>query len=52
VIPAGEALILESYMPDQGLIFSDGIEADYITFNAGAIARVRVAEQKTTLVVG
>jgi NAD kinase len=52
VIPAGEELILESHMPDQGLIFSDGIEADYITFNAGAVARVRVAEQKTTLVVG
>jgi hypothetical protein len=52
VIPAGEALLLESYMPDHGLIFSDGVEADYVAFNAGAIASIRVATQKTNLVVG
>lgn len=52
VIPEGEELILESYMPDQGVIFSDGVEADYVGFNSGAIARVGIAKQKTNLVIG
>jgi hypothetical protein len=47
ILPAGEALIVESHIPDQGLIFSDGIEADYLAFNSGAIAHIRVAERKT-----
>lgn len=51
VLPAGEELLLESHIPDQGIIFSDGVEADYLTFNSGAIARIRVAERKTLLVV-
>jgi NAD kinase len=52
VISPEEELVLESYMPDQGVIFSDGIEADYLAFNAGAIARIRIAERKTSLVLG
>jgi NAD kinase len=50
-LSAGEELILESHIPDQGTIFSDGVEADYLTFNSGSIARIRVAERKTRLVV-
>jgi hypothetical protein len=38
-------------MPDQGVIFSDGVEADYVAFNSGAIATVRIAQQKTNLVI-
>jgi hypothetical protein len=45
-------LILESQIPDQGVIFSDGVEADYLTFNSGAIAKVQIAERKTFLVIG
>lgn len=51
VIAPGEALVLESLMPDQGLIFSDGVEADYLAFNAGAIARIQIADRKTKLVL-
>jgi hypothetical protein len=51
VFYANEELIIESHIPDQGLIFSDGIETDYLAFNSGAIAHIRVAERKTRLVV-
>ena len=44
-------LVLESHTPENGVIFSDGVEADYVSFNSGAIARVRVAGKKTNLVV-
>lgn len=29
-------LIVTSHMADNGVIFSDGIEADYLTFTAGS----------------
>ena len=43
-------LIVESYMPANGVIFSDGIEADYLQFNSGAIAEISIAEQKAKIV--
>lgn len=48
----GEEITLESLMPSGGVIFSDGMEADFLEFNSGAIAHVRAAEQKARLVVG
>jgi len=45
-------LVLESRMPENGVIFSDGIEADYLKFNAGSIARITVATKKGHLVQG
>jgi hypothetical protein len=39
-------------MEHGGVIFSDGIEADYLAFNAGAVATVALAAKKTRLVVG
>jgi NAD kinase len=51
VVTAESELVLESRTPENGVIFSDGVEADYVNFNSGAIARVRVAEKKTNLVV-
>ncbi len=45
-------LLLESHIPQGGVIFSDGVELDYLDFNAGAVATVQVAEVKTNLVVG
>jgi hypothetical protein len=47
----GESLRLESRMPEEGVIFSDGVEADHLAFNAGAIAQIRIAGRKTRLVV-
>lgn len=43
-------LNLESHMPAHGVIFSDGIEKDYITFNSGSIAKIGIAEQKAMIV--
>ncbi len=43
-------LELESFMPNNGIIFSDGIEADHMKFNSGAIATIGIAKQKAKLV--
>jgi NAD kinase len=51
MLPSGEELVLESLMPSGGVIFSDGMEADFLQFNSGAVARVRAAEQRARLVV-
>lgn len=44
-------LIIESYMPSNGLIFSDGIETDFIKFNSGSIATIGTAKEKANLVL-
>ena len=51
MLETGEELVLESLMPSGGAIFSDGMEADFLQFNSGAIVRVRAAEQRARLVV-
>jgi len=51
MIEAGRELVLESLMPSGGAVFSDGMEADFLQFNSGAIATVRAAEQSARLVV-
>ena len=48
----GQQLIVESMMPSSGVIFSDGIESDYLEFNSGAIARIHTASEQPRLVVG
>lgn len=49
-IEAGTSLSLESYMPEHGVVFSDGIESDYIAFNAGTVLTVSVSLIKGALV--
>ena len=50
-ILSGEArLTLESYMPTNGVIFSDGIESDFLSFNSGSIATIGTAPEKAQLV--
>lgn len=44
-------LRLESAMPEGGVIFSDGVIADYLAFNAGTSAIISLAQKKTHLVV-
>ena len=46
----GHNLSLESLMPSGGVIFSDGIEADYLAFNSGAIASIGIADHRAQLV--
>jgi hypothetical protein len=48
----GDDLIIESQMPAAGVIFSDGVEADFLEFTSGTTARVGVAKQRARLVVG
>ena len=44
-------LLIESHMPERGVIFSDGIEADFVEFNSGSRVKITVAERKGILVV-
>jgi NAD kinase len=50
-VEAQGELVLESRMPSGGVIFSDGVEEDFLAFNAGATAHVRPAAQRARLVV-
>ena len=43
-------LILESRMAENGVIFSDGIEQDFLEFNSGTQAVIGLAEKKGVLV--
>lgn len=46
----GEELALQSLMPSGGVIFSDGMEADFLNFNSGSSAKVHAAAQHARLV--
>jgi NAD kinase len=50
-VAANAPLQIESHMPERGVIFSDGIEADYLEFNSGIKATITIAERKGCLVV-
>ncbi len=50
IITPGRPLVLESTMPDGGVIFSDGVLDDFLDFNAGHIAQIGLASQKVNLV--
>ena len=39
-----------SQMPEHGVIFSDGIEADFVAFRSGLEATISVAEKQGHLV--
>lgn len=45
-------LIIESLMPTNGVIFSDGIESDFLKFNAGSIATIGIAKETAQLIIG
>ena len=44
-------LVLISQMPDSGVIFSDGVIADFLAFNSGTQAVITPADKKGLLVV-
>jgi NAD kinase len=50
-VTAQAPLTLRSHMPDTGVIFSDGMENDFLRFTAGMEARIEVADQQGCLVV-
>lgn len=49
-INEGNILKIESNMPRNGVIFSDGIQQDYLDFNSGTIAEIGIAKQRAVLV--
>lgn len=50
-IKARKPLELSSQMPENGVIFSDGIESDFLDFNSGAKAVITLAEKQGRLIV-
>jgi NAD kinase len=46
-----EHLSVRSLMPENGVIFSDGIEADRLDFNSGTEAQITVADREGRLIV-
>ncbi len=51
ILTAEISLQVESLMPINGVIFSDGIESDFLQFNSGAIASIGIAQEKAVLVI-
>lgn len=49
IIPE-EPLCIESHMPESGVIFSDGIESDFLDFNVGSTVKISISEAKGILV--
>jgi len=43
-------LVVRSLMPDNGVIFSDGLEADFLSFTSGSVATIRTADRSGRLV--
>lgn len=50
IITATSPLRIESQMPFNGVIFSDGIESDFLQFNAGCQVEITLAEKKALMV--
>lgn len=44
-------LIIESLMPNTGVIFSDGIETDFLRFVSGSIATIGLSNETANLVI-
>ncbi len=44
-------LTIESLMPSNGVIFSDGIETDFLKFNSGSIATIGLAPETARIVI-
>lgn len=49
-VTSREPLLLVSHMPENGIIFSDGIEKDFVEFNAGTQATITVGDRQGHLV--
>ena len=52
IVEHQQTLELDSLMPSGGVIFSDGVEADFLQFNSGSSVIVRAAAETAQLVVG
>lgn len=52
LVEESESLEVESRMPSGGVIFSDGIESDFLSFDSGRTAVLGVAPERARLVIG
>lgn len=50
IVKVNSPLKIESLMPASGVIFSDGIEADFMMFNSGSIATIGISNETACLV--
>lgn len=50
-IESAAPMVIASEMAEHGVIFSDGIEADFLEFNAGARATISIADRQGVLVI-
>lgn len=50
-VTRGNPLSIISLMPENGVIFSDGVESDFLEFRSGVEAQITVAEKKGRMVV-
>lgn len=50
-VDSEKELVIESLMPENGVIFSDGIEKDFLEFNSGTTAMISIAQKRGCLVV-
>ena len=50
-IDHADKLVIESHMPFNGVVFSDGVEADFIRFNSGTRVEIGVASKRALLVI-
>ncbi len=51
ILKTDNELIIESLMPTSGVIFSDGIESDFLKFTSGSIATIGIARETAKLVI-
>jgi hypothetical protein len=49
IIAGQNKLVLESFLPTNGVTFSDGIETDFLNFNSGSIVTIGTAKEKSNL---
>lgn len=50
VLRESSRLTLQSFMPANGVIFSDGVENDFLAFNSGSVATIGLAAETAQLV--
>jgi len=50
VVTARSPLIIQSNMPEDGVIFGDGIERDYLEFTSGRTATIKPSDTRVSLV--
>lgn len=51
IITSNKKLKIESNMPTKGVIFSDGIESDFLNFNSGSSVEIGIADEKANLII-